>query len=207
MRAGFLILCVGLYCILQAVGFPFCAPRAYSVFQIFGCPVHLYARGFPHFVCRAALHFVSDGLSVLRAAGLFRVFCLPPVRSCFLRVYGALCVLRTGGFFLVLQAMWFVRRAADGGMRRPLIRHFVAPFPPRGREGYGTDPAQQRNTGTALRIFARERTRARRSVFLQGRERGHGAPYVCKGKEYGRCVPHLCTRTVSAFVHGRGIRR
>ena len=67
--------------------------------------------------------------------------------------------------------------------------------------------AKGKSTGTALRVFARERTRARRFVFLQGREHGHGAPYVCKGKEYGRCVPHLCTRTMSAFVHGRGIRR
>ena len=144
MRAGFLILCVGLYCILQAVGFLFCAPRAYSVF-----------------------------------------FCLPPVCSCILRVYGALCVLRPGGFFLVLQAMWFARRAADGGMRRLSSVTLWHLFFPRGREGYGTDPEQQRNTGTALRMFARERTRARRFVCLQ-RER----------------VRALC----AAFVHMHGER-
>ena len=174
-------------------------PRAlrvdfYSVFQIFGSPVHLYARGFPHFVCRAVLYFASGGFSVLRAAGLFRVFCLPPVRSCFLRVYGALSVLRTGGFFLVLQAMWFARRAADGGMRRPSSVTLWHIFPRGGGKDMEQTPC---NSGT----------RARRSTFLQGREHGRGVPYVCKGKEYGRCVPHLCTRTVSAFVHGRGIRR
>lgn len=165
MRAGFLILCVGLYCILQAVGFPFCAPRAYSVF--FAC--RLYVPAFCAYT----------GRSVFYGRAAFSSFC----KRC-----GSLAAPRTG----------------ECGAPHPSL---CGTFSPRGREGYGTDLAQQRNTGTALCVFARERTRARRFVFLQGRERGHGAPYVCKGKEYGRCVPHLCTRTVSAFVHGRGIRR
>ena len=165
MRAGFLILCVGLYCILQAVGFPFCAPRAYSVF-----------------------------------------FCLPPVCSCFLRVYGALCVLRTGGFFLVLQAMWFARRAADGGMRRPssvTLWHLFFPLGagriwnrPRATAEHGHGApyfCKGENTGTALRIFARERTRARRFVFLQGREHGRGALCFCKGENTGTAL-HIFAR-------------
>ena len=165
MRAGFLILCVGLYCISQAVGFPFCAPRAYSVF----------------FACRLSVpaFCAYTGRSVFCGRAAFSSFC---------KRYGSLAAPRTGECgALSSVTSWYL--------------------PPSRGGGGGTDPAQQRNTGTALCVFARERIQARRFVFLQGREHGHGASYVCKGKEYGRCVPHLCTRTMSAFVHGRGIRR
>ena len=205
------------------------------------------------FVCARVSSFCVSGCTafckrwVFRSArrGLIPCFLLAACPFLlFARIRGAQCF--ADGRLFPRSASDVVRSPRRGrGNAAPLIRHFVAHFPPRGREGYGTDPAQQRNTGTALRIFARERTRARRfvflqgrehgrgalcfckgentgtalrifarertrarrSAFLQGRERGHGAPYVCKGKEYGRCVPHLCTRTVSAFVHGRGIRR
>ena len=216
MRAGFLILRVGLHCISQAVGFPFCAPRAYSVF----------------FACRLSVpaFCAYTGRSVFCGRAAFSSFC----KRC-----GSLAALRVGKCgALSSVTLWHLfpegagriwnrpRATAEHGHGAPCFckgentgtalrvfarertraRRFVFL---QGREhGHGAPYfCKGENTGTALCVFARERTRARRSAFLQGREHGRGVPYVCKGKEYGRCVPHLCTRTVSAFVHGRGIRR
>lgn len=129
------------------------------------------------FACARVSSFCVSGCTVFRKQWVFRsarrglipCFLLAACRSCILRVYGALSVLRTGGFFLVLQAMWFARRAAGWGNAAPSHPSLRGIFPPKGGGG-GTDSAQQRNTGTALCVFARERTRARRFVCLQ-RER------------------------------------
>ena len=167
------------------------------------------------FVCARVSSFCVSGCTafckrwVFRSArrGLIPCFLLAACPFLlFARIWGALCF--ADGRIFPCSASDVVRSPRRGlGNAAPPHPSLCGTFSPRGGEGYGTDPAQQRSTGTALCVFARERTRARRSAFLQGREYRRGAPYVCKGKEYGRCVPHLCTRTVSAFVHGRGIRR
>ena len=145
------------------------------------------------FVCARVSSFCVSGCTafckrwVFRSArrGLIPCFLLAACPFLlFARIRGAQCF--ADGRLFPRSASDVVRSPRRGrGNAAPLIRHFVAHFPPRGREGYGTDPAQQRNTGTALRIFARERTRARRSVCLQ-RER----------------VRALC----AAFVHTHGER-
>ena len=126
MRAGFLILCVGLYCILQAVGFPFCAPRAYSVF----------------FACRLSVpaFCAYTGRSVFYGRAAFSSFC----KRC-----GSLAAPRTGecgashpslcGTFFPLGAgrIWNRPRAtAEHGHGAP---HFC----------------KGENAGTALRMFAK----------------------------------------------------
>ena len=145
------------------------------------------------FVCARVSSFCVSGCTafckrwVFRSArrGLIPCFLLAACPFLlFARIRGAQCF--TDGRLFPRSASDVVRSPRRGrGNAAPLIRHFVAHFPPRGREGYGTDPVQQRNTGTALRMFARERTRARRSVCLQ-RER----------------VRALC----AAFVHTHGER-
>lgn len=145
------------------------------------------------FVCARVSSFCVSGCTafckrwVFRSArrGLIPCFLLAACPFLlFARIRGAQCF--TDGRLFPRSASDVVRSPRRGrGNAAPLIRHFVAHFPPRGREGYGTDPAQQRNTGTALRVFARERTRARRFVCLQ-RER----------------VRALC----AAFVHMHGER-
>ena len=130
------------------------------------------------FVCARVSSFCVSGCTafckrwVFRSArrGLIPCFLLAACPFLlFARIRGAQCF--TDGRLFPRSANDVVRSPRRGrGNAAPLIRHFVAHFPPRGREGYGTDPAQQRNTGTALCVFARERTRARRFVCLQ-RER------------------------------------
>ena len=191
MRAGFLILRVGLHCILQAVGFPFCAPRAYSVF----------------FACRLSVPVFCayTGRSVFYGRADFSLFC----KRC-----GSLAAPRVGKCGVPSSVTLWHLSPRGGGKdmeqtpRNSGTRARRSVFLQGREHGHGASCfCKGENTGAALCVFARERTRARRSRFLQGREHGRGVPYVCKGKEYGRCVPHLCTRTVSAFVHGRGIRR
>ena len=156
MRAGFLILCVGLYCILQAVGFPFCAPRAYSVF----------------FACRLSVpaFCAYTGRSVFYGRAAFSSFC----KRC-----GSLAAPRTGECGAPHPSLCgtFSPEGAGRIWNRPRAtaehRHGALCF------------CKGENTGTALRVFARERTRARRSVCLQ-RER----------------VRALC----AAFVHTHGER-
>ena len=145
------------------------------------------------FVCARVSSFCVSGCTafckrwVFRSArrGLIPCFLLAACPFLlFARIRGAQCF--ADGRLFPRSASDVVRSPRRGrGNAAPLIRHFVAHFPPRGREGYGTDPAQQRNTGTALCVFARERTRARRFVCLQ-RER----------------VRALC----AAFVHTHGER-
>ena len=130
------------------------------------------------FVCARVSSFCVSGCTafckrwVFRSArrGLIPCFLLAACPFLlFARIRGAQCF--ADGRLFPRSASDVVRSPRRGrGNAAPLIRHFVAHFPPRGREGYGTDPAQQRNTGTALCVFARERTRARRFVCLQ-RER------------------------------------
>ncbi len=180
------------------------------------------------FVCARVSSFCVSGCTafckrwVFRSArrGLIPCFLLAACPFLlFARIRGAQCF--TDGRLFPRSASDVVRSPRRGrGNAAPSHPSLCGTFSPEGAGRIWNRPrataehghgalcfCKGENAGTALRVFARERTRARRSAFLQGRERGHGAPYVCKGKEYGRCVPHLCTRTVSAFVHGRGIRR
>ena len=134
MRAGFLILRVGLHCISQAVGFPFCALRAYSVF----------------FACRLSVpaFCAYTGRSVFYGRADFSSFC----KRC-----GSLAAPRVG---------------KCGALSSVTLWHL---FP----RGDGKDMEQTpRNSGT----------RARRSVFLQGREYRRGALCFCKGENTGAAL-------------------
>ena len=126
------------------------------------------------FVCARVSSFCVSGCTafckrwVFRSArrGLIPCFLLAACPFLlFARIRGALCF--ADGRLFPRSASDVVRSPRRGrGNAAPLIRHFVAHFPPRGREGYGTDPEQQRNTGTALCVFARERTRALCAAFV-----------------------------------------
>ena len=180
------------------------------------------------FVCARVSSFCVSGCTVFCKRWVFRsarrglIPCFLLAACPFLyfaRIRGALCF--TDGRIFPCSASDVVRSPRRGlGNAASPHPSLCGTFPPEGagriwnrprataEHGHGASCfCKGEHTGAALGVFARERTRARRSPFLQGREHGRGVPYVCKGKEYGRCVPHLCTRTVSAFVHGRGIRR
>ena len=136
------------------------------------------------FVCARVSSFCVSGCTafckrwVFRSArrGLIPCFLLAACPFLlFARIRGALCF--ADGRLFPRSASDVVRSPRRGrGNAAPLIRHFVAPFfPPRGGKDMEQTPC---NSGT----------RARRSVCLQGREHGHGAPYVCKGENAGTAL-------------------
>ena len=161
------------------------------------------------FVCARVSSFCVSGCTafckrwVFRSArrGLIPYFLLAACPFLlFARIRGALCF--ADGRLFPRSASDVVRSPRRGrGNAAPSHPSLCGTFSPEGagriwnrprataEHGHGAPYfCKGENTGTALRVFARERTRARRSVFLQGREHGHGALCFCKGENTGTAL-------------------